>query len=84
MSITAFPVLARIIRDRKLTDQAGHHWHLHAASDDVTAWCILAILIAFIRSGSNEWSGRLSVWLPLWSYDVFFVKRLEWIQLKYR
>jgi Kef-type K+ transport system membrane component KefB len=54
MSITAFPVLARIIRDRKLTDtKLGILALSCAASDDVTAWCILAILIALIRSGSG-------------------------------
>ena len=50
MSITAFPVLARIIRDRKLTEtKLGILAISCAASDDVTAWCILAILIALIR-----------------------------------
>jgi Kef-type K+ transport system membrane component KefB len=54
MSITAFPVLARIIRDRKLTGtKLGILAISCAASDDVTAWCILAILIAMIRSGSG-------------------------------
>jgi Kef-type K+ transport system membrane component KefB len=54
MSITAFPVLARIIRDRKLTGTPlGMLAISCAASDDVTAWCILAILIALIRSGSG-------------------------------
>jgi Kef-type K+ transport system membrane component KefB len=54
MSITAFPVLARIIRDRKLTEtKLGILAITCAASDDVTAWCLLALLIAFIRSGSG-------------------------------
>ena len=54
MSITAFPVLARIIRDRKLTEtRLGILAITCAASDDVTAWCLLALLIAFIRSGSG-------------------------------
>ena len=54
MSITAFPVLTRIIRDRKLTEtKLGILAITCAASDDVTAWCLLALLIAFIRSGSG-------------------------------
>ncbi|HEY4936905.1 MAG TPA: cation:proton antiporter [Puia sp.] len=54
MSITAFPVLARIIRDRKLTEtKLGILAMTCAASDDVTAWCLLALLIAYIRSGSG-------------------------------
>jgi Kef-type K+ transport system membrane component KefB len=53
MSITAFPVLARIIRDRGLTStKLGVLAISCAASDDVTAWCLLALLIAFIKSGS--------------------------------
>ena len=45
MSITAFPVLARIIRDRKLTEtKLGILAMTCAASDDVTAWCLLALL----------------------------------------
>ena len=51
MSITAFPVLARIIRDRKLSDTPlGVLAISCAASDDVTAWCLLALLIALILS----------------------------------
>lgn len=54
MSITAFPVLARIIRDRKLSDTPLGILAIGcAASDDVTAWCILAMLIALLRSGSS-------------------------------
>jgi len=54
MSITAFPVLARIIRDRGLTGtKLGILAITCAASDDVTAWCLLALLIAFIKSGSG-------------------------------
>jgi Kef-type K+ transport system membrane component KefB len=54
MSITAFPVLARTIRERKLTGtKLGILAISCAASDDVTAWCLLALLIAFIRSGSG-------------------------------
>ncbi len=54
MSITAFPVLARIIRDRKMTEtKLGILAMTCAASDDVTAWCLLALLIAFIKSGSG-------------------------------
>lgn len=65
MSITAFPVLARIIRDRKLTDtKLGILAISCAASDDVTAWCILAILIAYINSGTGM-NGLLVVGMVL-------------------
>jgi Kef-type K+ transport system membrane component KefB len=54
MSITAFPVLARIIKERGITKtKLGVMALTCAASDDVTAWCILAVLIAIIKAGSS-------------------------------
>ena len=51
MSITAFPVLARIIRDRQLTQSPLATTALAcAAVDDVSAWCILAIVIAITKA----------------------------------
>jgi Kef-type K+ transport system membrane component KefB len=53
MSIAAFPVLARIIQERGLTTTAfGKHIITIAAIDDLTAWCILATIIAIIQAGS--------------------------------
>lgn len=53
MSITAFPVLARIIRERKLTKTtAGGLAIICAAIDDVSAWCILAVVVAIAKAGS--------------------------------
>jgi Kef-type K+ transport system membrane component KefB len=52
MSITAFPVLARILDDRGLTKTSlGSTAIACAAVDDVTAWCILALVIAIVKSG---------------------------------
>lgn len=54
MSITAFPVLARIIQERNLTKtKLGTMAITCAAADDVTAWCILAALIAIVKAGSS-------------------------------
>ncbi len=54
MSITAFPVLARILQERGITKtKLGIMALTCAASDDVTAWCILAVLIAIIKAGSS-------------------------------
>lgn len=54
MSITAFPVLARIIKERNITKtKLGVMAITCAASDDVTAWCILAALIAIVKAGSS-------------------------------
>ena len=53
MSITAFPVLARIIQERGLTKSTlGSLAITCAAADDVTAWCILAVVIAIVKAGS--------------------------------
>jgi Kef-type K+ transport system membrane component KefB len=53
MSITAFPVLARIIRERGLTrTPLGVLIITCAAADDVTAWCLLAVVIAVVKAGS--------------------------------
>jgi Kef-type K+ transport system membrane component KefB/nucleotide-binding universal stress UspA family protein len=53
MSITAFPVLARIIQERGLTrTRVGTLAITCAAADDVTAWCILAAVIAIVKAGS--------------------------------
>jgi Kef-type K+ transport system membrane component KefB len=51
MSITAFPVLARILEDRGLTHTfLGSIALTCAAVDDVTAWCILALVIALVNA----------------------------------
>lgn len=52
MSITAFPVLARILAERKLlTTEVGQLAMAVAAVDDVMAWVLLALAIAL--SGNN-------------------------------
>jgi Kef-type K+ transport system membrane component KefB len=46
MSITAFPVLARILADRRMTEtELGVVALTCAAVDDVTAWCLLAFVV---------------------------------------
>jgi len=51
MSITAFPVLARILTDRNLqSTQLGGIALACAAVDDVTAWCLLALLVGAVRA----------------------------------
>jgi Kef-type K+ transport system membrane component KefB len=53
MSITAFPVLARVIQERDLTKtKLGSIALTCAAADDVTAWCILAAVIAIVKAGT--------------------------------
>ena len=51
MSITAFPVLARIIEERGMTKSyLGSTAIACAAVDDVTAWCMLAVVIAIVQA----------------------------------
>jgi Kef-type K+ transport system membrane component KefB len=53
MSITAFPILARILQERGLTrTPLGTMSLTCGAIDDVTAWAILAAVIAIVKSGS--------------------------------
>lgn len=53
MSITAFPVLARIITENNLQkSKLGTLALTCAAVDDVTAWCLLALAIAVTRTNS--------------------------------
>ena len=53
MSITAFPVLARIVQERGLNKtRLGTMVITCAATDDITAWCLLAAVIAIVKAGS--------------------------------
>ena len=53
MSITAFPVLARIVQERGMQKtKLGTIAITCAAADDITAWCILAVVIAIVKAGS--------------------------------
>lgn len=53
MSITAFPVLARIVQERNLhKTKLGTVVITCAAADDITAWCVLASVIAIVKAGS--------------------------------
>lgn len=53
MSITAFPVLARIVQERGINKtKLGTVVITCAAADDITAWCLLAAVIAVVKAGS--------------------------------
>ena len=53
MSITAFPVLARIVQERGIhKTKLGAIVITCAAADDITAWCILAVVIAIVKAGN--------------------------------
>lgn len=51
MSVTAFPVLARILTDRGIQKtKMGTIALTCAAVDDVTAWCLLAFVVSIVQS----------------------------------
>ncbi|TGB13370.1 cation:proton antiporter [Streptomyces sp. MZ04] len=74
MSITAFPVLARILTDRNMTRTPMGVIALACASiDDVLAWSLLAAVVALSGSaGPDQWRILLAVPYLL---GMFFVVR---------
>jgi len=51
LSVTAFPVLARIVSERKLDKtMMGTLALTCAAADDITAWCLLSIVVSFAHA----------------------------------
>ncbi len=72
MSITAFPVLARIIKERGLSrTPLGVLAITCAAADDITAWCLLAAAIAIEKAGSIT-SSLFTIGLAV-AYIVFML-----------
>jgi Kef-type K+ transport system membrane component KefB len=73
MSITAFPVLARILTERNLLrSRVGSVAITCAAVDDVTAWIILAGIIVLIRSSNPP----LPLWMMLVGLGMFVLVML--------
>ena len=53
LSVTAFPVLARIIQEKGLTkSHLGTISLASAANGDITAWCLLAVVVAIAQTNS--------------------------------
>jgi Kef-type K+ transport system membrane component KefB len=68
MSITAFPVLARILSDLRMTHtDLGALALACAAIGDVTAWCLLAFVVGVVNATSG---GMLAVALPTLAFIV--------------
>jgi len=81
MSVTAFPVLARILRERDLhRTRLGTISIACAAVDDVTAWCILAYILALARASH----GTHPLWwtvLGLLAFVLFMTTAVRrWLQ----
>jgi Kef-type K+ transport system membrane component KefB len=78
MSITAFPVLARILTEKNLLgSRLGTIAIACAAVDDVTGWCILAYIVVLVRSAHSS----NPIWLTVGGligfalFMIFIVRR---------
>jgi Kef-type K+ transport system membrane component KefB len=70
MSVTAFPVLARILIERNMMNSSlGTVAIACAAVDDVTGWCILAYIVVLIRAAHQT----TSIWVTLGGILLFAV-----------
>jgi Kef-type K+ transport system membrane component KefB len=71
MSVTAFPVLARILTDRgMLGTKLGSLVIACAAVDDVTGWCILAYIVLIVRSHGEA---EKPLWLTVGGLAIFLL-----------
>jgi Kef-type K+ transport system membrane component KefB len=70
MSVTAFPVLARILTERNMArTPIGAMVTACAAIDDVTAWCILAYVVALVRASDRA----MPLWVTITALTAFIV-----------
>ena len=87
MAITAFPVLARILRDRQLLKQPlGQLVITCAAVDDLLAWVLLATVVSFSRSGSLTGALPSLAFTSLWAAVLLLGLRplMGWLERHYR
>ncbi|HMB95088.1 MAG TPA: cation:proton antiporter, partial [Tepidisphaeraceae bacterium] len=76
MSITAFPVLARILTERNLhKTKIGAIAITCAAVDDVTAWCMLAFVVGVARADGLRPGIRTAVLAVVYIFFMLFVVR---------
>ncbi len=75
MSVTAFPVLARILAERDMTaTPLGSLALACAAIDDVTSWCLLAFLVATVRSAPGDVLATIALTAAFIAAMVFAVR----------
>ena len=76
MSITAFPVLARILTERNLhKTKVGAITITCAAVDDVTAWCMLAFVVAVARATGLASATYTAIGSVIYVLVMFFLVR---------
>ncbi|MFN8277546.1 MAG: cation:proton antiporter [Chitinophagales bacterium] len=73
MSITAFPVLARILKERNMSQSStGGMALICAAINDVTGWCLLAVVIGIAKSADLS-SAMLTIFISIvYSLVMFY------------
>jgi Kef-type K+ transport system membrane component KefB len=82
MSITAFPVLARILEERKLqSTPLGATALMCAAADDVVAWLLLAFGLTMLGGGGSMSLPMRMLWLVVYLVVMMFGLRPlgEWL-----
>jgi Kef-type K+ transport system membrane component KefB len=78
MSITAFPVLARILSERKmLRTRLGTVAIACAAVGDVTGWCLLAYIVGLVRASHSA----LPLWQMLGGLTLFLAVMLSGVRV---
>ncbi len=77
MSVTAFPVLARILTDRRIhKTKMGTLTLACAAIDDVSAWCLLAFVVSVTQSRAGGAVRTVLLALVYIAVMVFLVRPL--------
>lgn len=82
MSITAFPVLARIITERGMQKhRLGSIALASAAIQDLLAWCVLAVVVAVVTAGGAHQLGRVAIGSVVFLVVLMFLVRpgLAWL-----
>jgi Kef-type K+ transport system membrane component KefB len=78
MSVTAFPVLARILTDRQLSKtDLGVTALACAATDDISAWCLLALVVGVAQSEPQAAMGVIALALLYLAFILWMVR--PWI-----
>ncbi len=85
ISITAFPVLARILTEQKLNaTKLGHVATACAAFNDLVAWSVLAWIVAISRSGeASVFSPFLILTIYILVMGVVLRPALRWLTSKF-
>ncbi|WP_278833114.1 cation:proton antiporter [Porphyromonas cangingivalis] len=76
MSITAFPVLARIIQEKgQMNTHIGVLSLSSAASGDITAWCLIAVIMAIAQAGSAMSALFTIIFASVYMLVMFYIVR---------